>query len=62
MTCPVRILHGELDPDVPWQHGQRLYDQMKGDDITFTLIKGGDHRLSSEAEIERLLKTISALV
>ncbi len=62
MHCPVRILHGELDPDVPWQHGQRLYDQMEGDDITFTLIKGGDHRLSTEAEIARLLKTISALV
>lgn len=62
MTCPVRILHGELDPDVPWQHGQKLYDHLTGDDITFTLIKGGDHRLSSQKEIERLLKTISALV
>ena len=62
MECPVRILHGELDPDVPWQHGQRLYNQMEGDDITFTLIKGGDHRLSTEQEIDRLLKTISALV
>ena len=62
MHCPVRILHGELDPDVPWQHGLRLYDQLAGDDVTFTLIKGGDHRLSSEGEIERLLKTLSALV
>lgn len=62
MDCPVRILHGELDPDVPWQHGQRLYNQLEGDDITFTLIKGGDHRLSSELEIGRLLNTISALV
>ncbi len=62
MTCPVRILHGELDPDVPWQHGHKLYDHLAGDDITFTLIKGGDHRLSSQTEIERLLKTISALV
>lgn len=62
MNCPVRILHGELDPDVPWQHGQRLYDTLDGGDITFTLIKGGDHRLSTEAEIDRLLNTISALV
>ncbi|MEM8646867.1 MAG: alpha/beta hydrolase [Pseudomonadota bacterium] len=62
VSCPVRILHGELDPDVPWQHGKRLYDQLAGDDVTFTLIKGGDHRLSSEREIERLLKTLSALV
>ncbi len=58
----MRILHGELDPDVPWQHGQRLYDSLKGDDITFTLIKGGDHRLSTELEIGRLMATINALV
>ncbi len=62
MDCPVRILHGELDPDVPWQHGQRLYDSLQGDDITFTLIKNGDHRLSTDLEIGRLLATINALV
>ncbi len=61
VACPVRILHGEEDPDVPWQHGHKLYRQLEGSDITFTLIKGGDHRLSSDQEIERLLATISAL-
>lgn len=62
LSCPARILHGEQDPDVPWQHGHRLYQCLEGDDITFTLIKGGDHRLSTEQEIKRLLETISALV
>lgn len=62
LTCPARILHGEDDPDVPWQHGLRLYNCLEGDDVTFCLIKGGDHRLSTEQEIKRLLDTISGLV
>ncbi|MEM7424513.1 MAG: alpha/beta hydrolase [Pseudomonadota bacterium] len=60
--CPVRILHGEADPDVPWEHGLRLYRHLDGPDISFTLIKDGDHRLSSPQEIGRLLATVSALL
>lgn len=60
--CPVRILHGEEDPDVFWEHGQRLYRHLSGEDISFTLIKNGDHRLSSPQEIDRLLGTVSALM
>ena len=60
--CPVRILHGEADPDVPWEHGRRLYEHMSGEDISFTLIKNGDHRLSTPQEIDRLIATVSALV
>ena len=46
--CPVRILHGLEDPDVPWQHGVATAEALGGDDVTVTLIKGGDHRLSDE--------------
>ncbi len=60
--CPVRILHGDADPDVPWQHGLKLYNALRGDDISFTLIKNGDHRLSSETEIARLISTVGALL
>jgi dipeptidyl aminopeptidase/acylaminoacyl peptidase len=48
---PVRILHGDCDEDVPWQHGLRTYNALRGSDIQFTLVKGGDHRLSRDADI-----------
>jgi len=54
---PVRILQGKLDTSVPWPHAQRLVDLITTDDLTFTLIKDGDHRLSREQDIQRLLET-----
>jgi pimeloyl-ACP methyl ester carboxylesterase len=51
IACPVHIVHGEVDPDVPWQHGLRLYQALNGEDVQFTLIKGGDHRLSSPRDL-----------
>ncbi|KCZ92778.1 alpha/beta hydrolase [Hyphomonas johnsonii] len=54
---PVRILQGMQDPDVPYAHAFRLVGTMTSDDLTFTLIKDGDHRLSREQDIARLLAT-----
>lgn len=52
--CPVQILQGDRDMAVPWQHALKVYDDIRGDDVRFTLIKGGDHRLSSPADLKRL--------
>jgi pimeloyl-ACP methyl ester carboxylesterase len=52
--CPVLILQGDADADVPWLHGKRVYDALEGDDVRFILIKGGDHRLSSPRQLEFL--------
>jgi pimeloyl-ACP methyl ester carboxylesterase len=54
---PVRILQGMQDADVPWTHAARLVDAMTTSDLTITLIKDGDHRLSREQDIARLLAT-----
>lgn len=54
---PVRILHGEEDPDVPWQHGLKIYNALIGPDIAFSLIKSGDHRLSTPRDLETLRQT-----
>ena len=54
---PVRILQGMRDEPVPWQHAQALVDVLTTDDLTFTLIKDGDHRLSRDEDIARLLAT-----
>lgn len=54
---PVRILQGMQDPDVPWQHAERLVTAMTTPDLVFHLIKDGDHRLSRPQDIERLKST-----
>lgn len=61
MPCPVRILQGEDDPDVPWQHALKTYHALTGDDVMFELIKHGDHRLSSERNLALLAETAEAL-
>ncbi|MCW5673279.1 MAG: alpha/beta hydrolase [Xanthobacteraceae bacterium] len=61
VKCPVRILQGVLDPDVPWQHAMKLVSCLAQDDVTMTLVKDGDHRLSRPEDIERLLKTVEEL-
>lgn len=62
VTCPVRLLHGEDDPDVPWQISQRLARQLRSDDIQVTLVKHGDHRLSRVADIALLLRQLWSLL
>lgn len=61
LSCPVRLLHGQRDPDVPWQLSLRLAEQLHSDDVQVTLIKDGDHRLSRDGDIALLLRTISEL-
>jgi pimeloyl-ACP methyl ester carboxylesterase len=60
--CPVRILQGMHDPDVPWRHALALVDLLAGADVELTLIKGGDHRLSAPQDLQRLTATIATLV
>lgn len=51
LQCPLRILHGDQDPDVPWQHGLTTFAAIRSPDAQFTLIKDGDHRLSRDRDI-----------
>ncbi|MCC6890568.1 MAG: alpha/beta fold hydrolase, partial [Hyphomicrobiales bacterium] len=57
--CPVRILHGVRDEDVPWQHAVELTARFARDDVVLTLIKDGDHRLSRAEDIERLIAAVA---
>lgn len=61
LVCPIRILQGQQDPDVPWQHAFKLIDALTSTDLVFTLIKDGDHRLSRDQDIERLVATCEEL-
>jgi pimeloyl-ACP methyl ester carboxylesterase len=57
--CPVRILQGVEDPDVPWQHAVELVSRLASDDVVLTLVKDGDHRLSRPEDIERLTAAVA---
>jgi pimeloyl-ACP methyl ester carboxylesterase len=57
--CPVRILQGVEDPDVPWGHAVELVSRLAQDDVVLTLVKDGDHRLSRPEDVERLLAAIA---
>lgn len=59
--CPVHILQGMADPDVPWQHSVKLVKHLSGDPVLLTLIKDGDHRLSTPADIERLRDAVAKI-
>lgn len=59
--CPVRILQGVEDPDVPWRHAVELVSRLASDDVVLTLVKDGDHRLSRPEDIERLIRAVAEL-
>jgi pimeloyl-ACP methyl ester carboxylesterase len=59
--CPVHILQGMEDPDVPWSHAMELVEHLPGDSVSLTLIKDGDHRLSRPEDIERLIAAVAAI-
>ena len=61
LTCPVRLLHGQCDVDVPPEISLKLVHQLRSEDVQLTLIKDGDHRLSRPRDIALLLRTIAAL-
>lgn len=58
---PVRILHGQKDEDVPWRMSLELMERLESKDVTATFIKPGDHRLSSDADLARLMRTLQGV-
>jgi pimeloyl-ACP methyl ester carboxylesterase len=61
LACPVRLLHGMRDPDVPYQTSLRLAERLAGTEVTVELVEDGDHRLSRPADLERLLRIVDEL-
>jgi pimeloyl-ACP methyl ester carboxylesterase len=60
--CPVRLLQGQCDPDVPWQTALRLSERLCSADVQVTLIKDGDHRLSRAEDVRLLEQTLERLL
>lgn len=61
IDCPVHLLHGQRDADVPWEISLRLSEALRSDAVKVTLVKDGDHRLSREEDIALLLATVGAI-
>ena len=62
LDCPVRLLHGQADQDVPYKVSLELAAALDSADVQVTLVKDGDHRLSRDCDIAVLLRTVAALV
>lgn len=60
--CPVHILQGMQDPDVPWRHAMKLMEHLPADDVVISLVKDGDHRLSRPEDIERIERALDGLL
>ena len=60
--CPVRLLHGQADPDVPWELALRIAERLETPDARVTLVKDGDHRLSRPSDLALLRQTVAALL
>ncbi len=61
ITCPVRLLHGMADTDVPWRLSVTLAEKLAAEDVTVSLIKDAEHRLSRAGDIERILEAVAEL-
>ena len=62
LVCPVRLLHGQRDPDVPWETSLRIAERLSGRDVQVILVKDGDHRLSRPRDLALLRQTLGALL
>jgi pimeloyl-ACP methyl ester carboxylesterase len=62
LHCPVRLIHGQQDEDVPWQTALQLADSLASSDVEVSLVKGGGHRLSRDQDLDLLCRTVHALL
>lgn len=62
VRCPVRVLHGMRDADVPWELSVRLANALESEDVRLVFVKDGDHRLSREADLDLLVETLGTFL
>lgn len=62
IDCPVRLLQGQEDRDVPWLTALRIAERLRSSDVQTVLVKDGDHRLSRDTDIALLIRTVASLL
>ena len=58
LDCPIRLLQGMADPDVPWRTALKIAEQVRSADVRIALVKDGDHRLSRDGDLALLTETV----
>ena len=61
ITCPVHLIQGMLDDAVPWRHALAITENLASEQVTLTLVKDGDHRLSRDEDLARLMHTLDTV-
>src|SRR5690606_13226971 len=62
LPIPARLIHGQLDPDVPWENSLNLAQLLRSDEVQTILVKDGDHRLSRPQDIDLILRVLAELL
>jgi pimeloyl-ACP methyl ester carboxylesterase len=62
LTCPVRLIQGMQDDEVPWDWALKLTERLQANDVETVLVKTGDHRLSEPADLDRLWEQLDRLL
>lgn len=62
LDCPVRLIHGQRDYDVPWEWSERIADAISSEDVEVIFVKAGDHRLSEPNDLRRLTRVVGGLL
>ena len=62
LDCPVRLIHGDKDEDVPWQTSLRIAEKLRTTDVETLFVKNGGHRLSEPRDLDRLCRTLGRLL
>jgi pimeloyl-ACP methyl ester carboxylesterase len=61
ITCPVRLIQGKMDTDVPWQTAERLREQLQSKDVRISYVQDGEHRLSRDSDLELLWREVESI-
>ena len=62
IDCPLRLIHGRQDPDVPWTWSLEIMERVRSADVQMALVKDGDHRLSRDSDLALLIATVKTLM
>lgn len=62
VSCPVRMIHGQMDPDNPWSTSLKVMECLIGQDVETVLVKSGDDRLWTEADLRRLERVVEGVL